>query len=110
MLWITKASQSLLNSGLIAVIFYWWYLHVVSAFPWLTIIGHCWVGLLSRKNLQTKGVVSSESTKKNQFEEKLCYFVLKKTIALQEEGLLFISSLGSKFQNQFSTAAATAAA
>jgi hypothetical protein len=55
----------------IAAISYWWYLHVASAFPWLTIIGHCWVGLLSRKTLQTKGVVSSEYTKKIKFEEKL---------------------------------------
>jgi hypothetical protein len=59
------------------------YVHMASAFPWLIIIERCWLGGLrpsSRKNLQTKGVVSSESTKKIQFEEILCYLAFKNTI------------------------------
>ena len=71
-------------------------------FLYHTIIGRCWLGIYRsspRKNLQTKGVVSSESTKKIQFEEILCYLAFKNTIG-SKKGIFFgISYPDGRFQN-----------
>jgi hypothetical protein len=62
-------------------------------------------------NLQTKGAVSSESTKKIQFVENFCYFPFKKTIESKNTELIRdiqgIRKAGSK---QFSNAADKVAA
>ena len=60
-------------------------------FPWRLITGRCWLEPLRpspRKNLRTKGVVSSKSTKRVQFEKNLCYLAFIKTIGLQKGELL----------------------
>jgi hypothetical protein len=60
-------------------------------FPWRIITGRVWLELLRpspRKNLRTKGVVSSRSTKRIQFEENLCYLAFNKTIGPQKGELL----------------------
>ena len=56
-------------------------------FPWLNISVRCWIGVhrpSPRMNLQTKEVVSSESTKKIQFEENFCYLAFMKTNGSQK--------------------------
>jgi hypothetical protein len=67
------------------------YVHVASAFTLAHIIERCWPGVLRpspRKNLRTKGVFSSKSTKKVQSEENLCYRAFNKMIGPQKGKLL----------------------
>ena len=60
-------------------------------FPWRIITGRCRLELLRpspRKNLRTKEVVSSKSTKRIHSEENLCYLAFNKTIGPQKGELL----------------------
>ena len=82
-------------------------------FLWRTIIDRCWPGVLrpsTRKNLRTKGAVSSKSTKKTQFEENLCYLAFSKTVELQKERPLWGRTPKGRFQTTFLTAMAKTAA
>jgi hypothetical protein len=78
-------------------------------FPWRTIIEWRYPGVLTRKNLRTKGVVPSNSTKKIQFEENLCYLGFQKTMESLKADLLRVFFPDGSFKNQFLTVAALAA-
>ena len=82
-------------------------------FPWPTIIERCWPGVLRpspRKNLRTKGVLSSKSTKKVQLEENLCYRAFYNTIGPQKGELLWDILPGRQVLKPFLTVVAKAAA
>jgi len=71
------------------------------------------LGFLGRHPLgifEPKGVESSKSTKKIQFDEHLCYLAFKMIIGLQIGNFFGVSFPDGRFKNQFSKAEFQAAA